>query len=376
MKKTSTCAVVVCGALSAAAAHAEFAVTSVTMTELGTLGGQLSDAYDINDAGTIVGYSADTLGASRGFYYSGGVMYQVGASGVEMSWAMGINNSGQIVGTWRDVTGDHAYRWQGGFITQLAEGAPYYLTVESSARAIADNGRIVGQLNYPHPYFLGFSASNMWLTPGNHFHLYPPAVQQEYASIVEDVDELGRAVIWDNYTVKSYLVNHFGPPASTYKAVPPPPAIAGYDFSFISALGLHENNGVVGAAGYYSPSNFYASRAYYWNTTSATVMLLPTLTGGQRSVADDINGQSLIAGWSDIAPFWLSKATYETAFIYHADFGIYALPRGHFSNCHARALNERNQDGFVYVVGWCEGTQGKRAIRWNVRIKGSPGGHT
>ena len=123
------------------------------------------------------------------------------------------------------------------------------------------------------------------------------------------------------------------------------------------------------------PSNILWLRAHFWNTTSPTVTLLPTLTGGRRSAADDINGQGLIVGWSDIAPFWPSKATKETAFIYHADFGIYALPRGHFNDCRGRALNERNQDGFVHVVGWCAGTQGKRAIRWNVRITGSPSGH-
>ena len=149
MKRSSIFAVAMCGAMFAPLARADFAVTSVTMTELGTLGGQSSEAVDINDAGTIVGRSTDSLGATRGFYYLGGVMSQVGVSGAISSGAMGINNPGHIVGTWLDATGHHAFRWQGGLITPLAEGAPFYWTVESSALAIADNGRIVGQLRYP-----------------------------------------------------------------------------------------------------------------------------------------------------------------------------------------------------------------------------------
>lgn len=376
MKRTSAFAAAIFGALTAASAHADFSVTSVTMTDLGTLGGQTSEASDINDSGTIVGYSADSLGASRGFAYSAGVMNQVGVSGAEASWANGINNAGQIVGTSRVPTGDHAWRSQGGFITMLAEGAPFFETVESSARAIAENGRIAGQILYPHPDALGFSVAHLWTNPSTHFHLYPDSLIQEMTSIANDVDELGRAVLWDAHLGKSFLVNHFGPPAQTYREVPPGPPISGYNFESISANGLHESNGVVGSAGYRSAADVYIARAYYWNPASPTVNLLPTLYGGRRSSADDINAQKLIVGWSDFFTLVTRTSTAETAFIYHDDFGIYALPRGNFGNCRARALNERNQSGYVYVVGWCQGAQGKRAIRWRVAIHGSPGTHT
>lgn len=366
-----------CGAaLSAPSAFADFSVTSVTMTDLGTLGGQTSEASDINDGGTIVGYSTDSLGASRGFVYSAGVMSQIGVSGAEASWANGINNAGQIVGTSRLSTGNHAWRSQGGFITLLAEGVPYFETVESSARAIAENGRIAGQLDYPHPDVLGFSVANLWTSPSNHFHLYPDSLVWEMASIANDVDELGRAVVWDAHLSKSFLVNHFGPPAQTYREVPAGPAIPGYNFETISANGLHESNGVVGSAGYRSAADVYIARGYYWDPASPSVNLLPTLYGGRRSAADDINAQKLIVGWSDFFTLVTRTSTAETAFIYHDDFGIYALPRGNFSNCRARALNERNASGYVYVVGWCQAAQGRRAIRWKVAVHGSPGQHT
>ena len=372
MKRISFFAVAVCGALSAAPAHADFSVLGVTMTDLGTLGGQVSEAYDVNDAGTIVGYSIDSLRAWRAFHYTDGVMYHVTIPASDSSWALGINNLGQIVGNWRDSTGEHAYRWHSGFFEPLEEGAPFFETVESSAIAIADTGRTVGQLKYPRPLGLGFSAANMWPTPASQHLLYPSLIPEEFSAYVRDVDELSRAVLWDARYEKSYLVNPFGPFATMFREVPPPPPVAGYEFEYLDALGLHENNGVVGTALYSTPSDYDYLRAYYWNTLSRNVTLLPQLTGGWRSVADDINGQGLIAGWSQYAPSWTSEDIHEVAFIYHADFGMYALPRGLFHTCHARALNERNQEGIVYVVGWCEGTKGRSAIRWNVRIKGNP----
>jgi len=374
MKWTSVFPVVVCGVLSAAPAHAALSVLRVTMTDLGTLGGSFSEASDVNDAGTIVGFSADSLGAWHGFYDIADVMYFVTMPWPSASVAAGINNHGDIVGTWRDGTGDHAFLWRSGVVTPLDEGVPFYLTTESSGKAIADNFRIVGQIHYPHPRLLGFSASNMWLTPVSHFHLYPPAVLKEFASIVEDVDELGRAAVYDVRLEKSYVVNHFGPASSTYVSVADPPPIAGYDFRIGKALGLHENNGVVGYGHYELPSGAsYLWRAYYWNTTSPTAMNLPMLPGTRHSVADDINGEDLIVGWSEIEVYSPTVvARYDTAFIYHPDFGMYALPMGSFRDCHARALNERNGEGVASVVGWCEGPRGRRAVRWNVRIKGSP----
>jgi probable HAF family extracellular repeat protein len=64
-----------------------------TMTDLGTLGSQFSQAQGINDSGVIVGYSADA------FRYSSGTMSNLGdLPGASLGVAYGINNNGQIVG--------------------------------------------------------------------------------------------------------------------------------------------------------------------------------------------------------------------------------------------------------------------------------------
>lgn len=78
------------------------------MIDLGTLGGTSSEAYGINASGHVVGYAADSLGASRAFIYRDGVMSDLNsqidsALGWRLDSAADVNNAGQIVGVgWRD----------------------------------------------------------------------------------------------------------------------------------------------------------------------------------------------------------------------------------------------------------------------------------
>ncbi len=67
--------------------------------DLGTLGGTNSWAYDINDSGTIVGYS-QVKGdkAIHAFVWQDGAMKDLGTLGGNNSYAEAINNDGTIVG--------------------------------------------------------------------------------------------------------------------------------------------------------------------------------------------------------------------------------------------------------------------------------------
>src|SRR5580693_218433 len=61
------------------ASHA-FMYSNGTMTDLGTLGGPTSSAFAINNLGTIVGTSRDSLANNDAFIYSDGVMTSIGGA--------------------------------------------------------------------------------------------------------------------------------------------------------------------------------------------------------------------------------------------------------------------------------------------------------
>lgn len=127
-----------------------FMYSNGTMTNLGTLGGNQSVAYDINESGQIVGY-ADTVpgtASPHGFLYSEGSMSDIGLlPGGTYNYARSINDSGQIVGQCT-VDGDaiyHAYLFSNGSITDLNDLIPADSGwVLEAAYAINNNGQIAG----------------------------------------------------------------------------------------------------------------------------------------------------------------------------------------------------------------------------------------
>lgn len=140
-----------------------------TMFDLGVLGTptnpfapRASYARDINSAGTVVGSSSTTVGSQHAFIYTGapgngGVMRDLGtlgSAGLE-SQAYGINSAGQIVGYSMTNLDDHAFLYlgvpgMGGRMIDLETwlntanpiaGAAWLL---ESASDISDTGLIVG----------------------------------------------------------------------------------------------------------------------------------------------------------------------------------------------------------------------------------------
>src|SRR4051794_13609517 len=110
-----------------------------TLTNLGTLGGAIARAYDLNDAGAVVGASTTATGQSHAFLWAGGRMTDLGTLGGATSQANAISNTGRIVGS-SDVDGttSAAFLWQGGAMTNLGLGNG------SVANGVNDSGQVVG----------------------------------------------------------------------------------------------------------------------------------------------------------------------------------------------------------------------------------------
>lgn len=68
------------------------------LTNLGTLGGQSSDGFAINDADQVTGDSTTSSGEAHAFLWSEGAMQDLGTLGGDSSVGWAINSSGQVTG--------------------------------------------------------------------------------------------------------------------------------------------------------------------------------------------------------------------------------------------------------------------------------------
>jgi probable HAF family extracellular repeat protein len=110
------------------------------LTDLGTLGGSVSFGTALNDNGEAVGYATLPGGQNRAFLYQEGPgMQNIGTTGSGESRAFDINNAGEIVGQ----TGNQAFRYSGGTMTNI-DGANL-----GSANGLNESGEAVGTRAIP-----------------------------------------------------------------------------------------------------------------------------------------------------------------------------------------------------------------------------------
>ena len=112
-----------------------------TITDLGTLGGNSSQAYGVNIHGQVVGSAITATGAEHAFLYRNGVMTDLGVlnHGDTFSRAYGINDSGVVVGQSLGATSDPFIYADGHMSFVGSLGGNY-----GSADAINNAGQIVG----------------------------------------------------------------------------------------------------------------------------------------------------------------------------------------------------------------------------------------
>lgn len=116
-----------------------------TMTSLGDLGGQGSWAYDVNEAGQVVGGSPLASGSNHAFrWQNGSGMQDLGTLGGPVSYAFEVNSAGQAVGyASNDMGIGHAVLWGSGGIVDLGDLDPLWDN-HSGASGINDAGQVVG----------------------------------------------------------------------------------------------------------------------------------------------------------------------------------------------------------------------------------------
>jgi probable HAF family extracellular repeat protein len=138
-------------------AYHAFLYAGGVYTDLGSLTGNPStytEAFGINNAGDIVGYSTGTDGLFHAFLYTNGAMQDLGTFNGLNTAAVAINNSGQIIGELIDsygiLTNGPSFLYQNGTMADLSTLITSGGTGWSglTATGINDSGAIVGYGTY------------------------------------------------------------------------------------------------------------------------------------------------------------------------------------------------------------------------------------
>jgi probable HAF family extracellular repeat protein len=128
------------------------------MKDLGTLGGQSSDARAINASGQVTGESLTSGGSNDGFLYTGGVMTDLGTLGGTDTRGIALNDGGEVVGYSELKNGDYdAFLYMSGTIYDLnslvVSGLPAGATLEEGD-GINNSGWIIAEGTDSRAYLL------------------------------------------------------------------------------------------------------------------------------------------------------------------------------------------------------------------------------
>ena len=252
-------------ALAAGALHGQAVVSS--FTDIGTLGGTLSYASGINDAGEVVGWSEPAdYDSEQAFLYSGGSM-----TNIDYLPTLGIGSA--MVGTTINNAGQYTIDYHEMIFSSLGE----------------------------------FTTDSVLLIPGNFGHADTPldtlGAPYVYGQAVNSVGEIAGYGLTFDATDNAFL--HSGGSAgfndngnTTSLGTLGGPNSYGY--------GINDAGEVVGAAEI--AGGFPYLHAFLY--TNGTMTDLGTL-GGDESQANGINNAGQIAGWANP-----SGAIYPHAFLY------------------------------------------------------------
>ncbi len=130
--------------------HAYFYYTG-SMTQINTLGGAYNYVYDINNKGQIVGYSLTSNGSQHAFLYSNGSVTDIdplGQSDVYGSLAKAINDNGQIVGEYNDGSGGAIFLYSNGYYKDLGSIPSEIANINNRGQVLTDTKLYSGGVIY------------------------------------------------------------------------------------------------------------------------------------------------------------------------------------------------------------------------------------
>jgi probable HAF family extracellular repeat protein len=144
------------------------------MLDLGVVGGgTYSSAYAVNNAGQVAGSAGTASGQQHAAVWINGVGQDLGTLGGSYSIAYGINSSGQVAGQASTVgNSGHAFLWSGNVLQDLGTLGGTY----SEAFGVSDAGQVIGgAYNSSNVYMAA-----LWEQTGGVYQAY------DLASIVND----------------------------------------------------------------------------------------------------------------------------------------------------------------------------------------------
>ena len=252
-------------------------------------------AWDMNDAGLIVGQMSVSGVGTRAFLHDGTQFIDLGTlPGGNLSKGRAINSLGQIVGVWgNNVTGDPAlaaFLWQDGVMMDVHADLG---TPNSEAQDTNDAGQIVGWMGSSFSDAHAFiwqdgAVTDLGVIPGG------------FTAVASAIDNLGRVVGWGKQPLGKF-------PFATSRAFLWDGSemidlgnLAGFDHA--AAADINDTGQIVGRA-WGVGGNLNIAAAFIWQNGMMTDLneSIPPDTDITMEVASAINNAGQITGWADAA---------------------------------------------------------------------------